>query len=288
MVRIQQEVKRALMLSSAVLANLLIPQTATLPISSKSTLLRSTQTNNPVPPLSPQSTVGDLVKERPARSRLFEQLKIDYCCGGKLTLAEACAKQGLEVDAVIREIRLFEAEDASMVNADAMGLGELADHIAGTHHDYLRKELPRIASLTRKVVAVHGNDEPRLRRIHELFFELQAEMTEHMFKEERILFPMIKQIETAESVPDFHCGTLANPIRQMEHEHESAGDALKQLRELSDDYTPPEWACNTFRALYEALAGLEMDMHQHVHKENNVLFPKALRRETELNRSIGA
>ena len=239
-------------------------------------------------PLSTQSTVGDLVKDRPARSRLFEQLKIDYCCGGKRPLAEACAASGLDVAAVLRQLGLAEAADTNLVDADAMGLAELANHIIGTHHAYLKEELPRLDFLTRKVVSVHGDGEPRLGRIREVFVELQAEMSEHMFKEEQILFPMIKQIETAETTPDFHCGSLANPIRQMEREHDSAGDALTQFRELTDDYTPPDWACNTFRALYEALANLERDMHQHVHKENNVLFPKALRREADLNARIPA
>lgn len=244
---------------------------------------------NPMTPNSAQSTVGDLVKDRPARSRIFEQLQIDYCCGGRLTLADACAKRGLDVDAVLRQLELSDTADAAepaLVDADRMGLGELADHIVHTHHAYLREELPRLDMLTQKVVAVHGKGEPRLRRIRDVFVQFEMELSDHMWKEEQILFPMIRQIETAQTAPDFHCGSLANPIGQMEREHESAGDALQQFRALSDDYTPPDGACNTFRALYEALAGLERDMHQHVHKENNVLFPKALQREAGLNACV--
>lgn len=242
-------------------------------------------------PLNAQSTVGDLVKDRPARSRLFEQLKIDYCCGGKLSLAEACGTRGLDVDDVLREIRQSDVSDSAeptMVDACAMGLGELAGHIVDTHHAYLRQELPRLDLLTRKVVAVHGESEPRLRRIRDIFVEFEMELSDHMWKEEQILFPMIRQIEIAQTAPDFHCGLLANPIGQMESEHESAGDALHQFRVLSDDYTPPDWACNSFRALYEALRELEQDMHQHIHKENNVLFPRALQLEVDLNARVMA
>jgi len=236
--------------------------------------------------LNPQTTVGELVKDRPARSRIFEQLQIDYCCGGKIPLAEACAKKGLDADDVLSRIQQADADadDASLVDADAMGLAELADHIEQTHHAYLREELPRLDFMTRKVAAVHGDHEPRLHAIRETFVAFQEELRNHMMKEEQVLFPMIRQVEQADGPIKFHCGSLANPIRMMEHEHDNAGNALEQFRELTDGYTPPDWACNTFRAMYDALADLEPNMHQHVHKENNVLFPKALAREQELSR----
>lgn len=230
-----------------------------------------------------QTTVGELVKERPARSRIFEHYKIDYCCGGKIPLSEACAKRGVDPEEVLKA---FENEEAlsneALVDADAMGLTELADHIVATHHDYLRNELPRLDFMTRKVAAVHGDGEARLLDIREVFVLFMDELTDHMAKEEQILFPMIREIDKATTAPEFHCGSLANPIRVMESEHDSAGDALEKFRSLTDDFTPPEWACNTFRAMYNGLAELEQNMHQHVHKENNVLFPKALKREAEL------
>lgn len=232
--------------------------------------------------LSTQSTVGELVKDRPARSRVFERLKIDYCCGGKLPLVEACAKKGLDPDVVLQQIQADDAQDAQLIDADAMGLAELADHIEQTHHAYLRDELPRLEFMTRKVSARHGDREPRLHTIRDTFIGFQQELYAHMMKEERILFPMIRQIDHAARPPQFHCGSLANPIRVMEQEHDSAGDALGRIRQLTDDFTPPEWACNTFRALYDALAALELNMHHHVHKENNVLFPKAIAREAAL------
>lgn len=151
-----------------------------------------------------------------------------------------------------------------------------------THHAYLRVELPRLDFMTRKVAAVHGQGEPRLLEIRHTFEALQEELASHILKEENMLFPMVRKIDAAVEKPHFACGSLANPIQQMEREHDNAGGALEQLRELTDDYTPPEWACNTYRAMFQALYALELDMHQHVHKENNVLFPKALQREAQL------
>lgn len=238
--------------------------------------------------LNVQTTVGELVRERPARSRVFEQHRIDYCCGGKRPLAEVCAERGLDLDKILSELQSSDQADTRLVDADAMGLAELAEHIVATHHAYLREEMPRLDFMTRKVAAVHGDTEPRLCQIREVYVAFAEELTLHMVKEEQILFPMIREIETATAAPQFHCGSLANPITQMESEHDSAGDALVQFRSLTDDYTPPEWACNTFRALYDALADLEQNMHQHVHKENNILFPKALRREAELTSSTPA
>jgi len=160
-------------------------------------------------------------------------------------------------------------------------LTALADHIEATHHAYLRTELPRLCTLTSKVASVHGDKDVRLAAVRDTLAALAAEMGQHMLKEERILFPMIRQLDASESVPAFHCGSLANPIGQMELEHDQAGAALVQLRALTDGFNPPEWACNTYRAMLDALAHLEQDLHQHVHKENNILFPRAIELEIQ-------
>lgn len=234
-----------------------------------------------------QTTVGELVKERPARSRVFEQLQIDYCCGGKLPLAEACAKRGLDPQSAIRQLQEFDAQagasDTALVDADAMSLTELADHIEQTHHAYLRAELPRLGAMTQKVFEVHGDADPRLGEVRRAFMGLHQELSSHMMKEEQILFPMIRQLETATNVPAFHCGSIANPIRQMESEHDMAGAALAAMEHATDGYQPPDWACNTYRAMLDGLTQLQRDLHQHIHKENNVLFPKAIRLERELS-----
>lgn len=232
---------------------------------------------------SQNSTVGELVRNHPARSRVFEQLGIDYCCGGSVPLAIACAERSLDVSSVLE--MLAEAEridDGALVDANSMALAELANHIESTHHAYLKGELPRIAALLEKVSAVHGSREARLLEIRNTFLPFQAELTQHMMKEEQVLFPMIRALDQSDAPLEFHCGSLNNPIRVMEDEHDNAGAALAAFRRLTDDYTAPEWACNTLRATIDALARLETDMHQHVHKENNVLFPKALARERQI------
>jgi regulator of cell morphogenesis and NO signaling len=231
-----------------------------------------------------EETVGAIVARRPALSRVFETAGIDYCCGGKKMLANACREKGLDVKSMIATLEQNELDgEESFVDAASMSLPELADHIEQTHHAYLRSELPRLMKLTQKVASVHGDNDRRLQSVHETLLTFASELSSHMMKEEMILFPFIRRLEASDSPVEFHCGSIANPIRQMEHEHHDAGDALAKLRELTDDYTPPEWACNTYRAMLDALAHLERDMHQHVHKEDNVLFPRALAREAELS-----
>lgn len=222
-------------------------------------------------------TVGAIVRDHPALSRLFEQVQVDYCCGGQKTLAEACAKRGIDPQTFLTELETWvTTTPAPEVNLTALSLTELADHIERIHHAYLHAELPRLEKMVTKVAAVHGEKEPRLIQIKDIFLALSAELATHLMKEEQILFPMIRQLEASDTLPTFHCGTVANPVRRMEFEHEEAGVALAQLRQLTDEFTPPAWACNTYRALLDALHTFEQDMHQHVHKENNVLFPRAI------------
>ena len=222
-------------------------------------------------------TVGEIVRNCPSLSRLFEQAQVDYCCGGQKTLAEACAKRGIDPQTFLNELENWTATAlAPEVNLTALSLTELADHIERIHHAYLHTELPRLEKMVTKVAAVHGEKEPRLMQIKEIFLALSAELAIHLMKEEQILFPMIRQLESSDTAPIFHCGTVANPVHRMEFEHEEAGTALAQLRQLTDEFTPPDWACNTYRAMLDALLTFEQDMHQHIHKENNVLFPRAI------------
>ncbi len=231
-----------------------------------------------------QETVGELVARRPALSRHFEQAGVDYCCGGKKTLDEACREKGLDPQALIvtLEQAASEPESEPLVDAAAMKLTELADHIEQTHHAYLHREFPRLDALTSKVASVHGESDVRLHAVREAFLALYAGLSSHMMKEEQVLFPMIRQLEASATLPAFHCGSIANPIRQMELEHHEAGGTLERIRTLTDGYAPPDWACNTYRAMLDAMAYLERDTHQHVHKEDNVLFPKAMKLEAEL------
>lgn len=230
-------------------------------------------------------TVGQMVVERPQRSRVFDRLRIDYCCGGKRTLEEACAKRGLDLKAVLAELEAFDA--AANTQPDAvrpanLTMTELADDIERTHHAYLREELPRLAGLVKKVSAVHGQAHPWLTGLTTVYAELVAELEPHMLKEEQILFPLIRELDQAATAPSFHCGSVGNPIRMMEMEHQNAGAALGRIREMTTDYEIPEGACNSFRAMLSGLEHLEADLHLHIHKENEILFPKASEMEAKL------
>ena len=228
--------------------------------------------------ITPDITIGALVAARPLLARVFARLDIDYCCGGKQTLAAACARRGLDVtttvallDSAVATLTAGPAE----VDAAAMGLGELADHIVATHHAYLKTELPRLVEMADRVGTKHGWRDARLPEVAATVTALAGEMLSHMQKEEFVLFPAVRDIEAGTAA--WLCGgNLAAPIRQMEAEHESAGSLTANLRLLTDGFTPDAEACNTHRALLAGLAEFESDLHRHVHKENNVLFPRAL------------
>lgn len=233
---------------------------------------------------SVQDTVGEIVARRPALARFFETERIDFCCGGKKSLAEVCQAKGLDPAAFLAALEQADAAigGEDVIDAAAMSLTELANHIEAKHHAFLREELPRLNMYTERVATVHGANDSRLREVHKTFLTLAGAMASHMMKEEQILFPMIRQLEASDGRPVFHCGSIANPIRQMEAEHQDAGAALGRLRALTDEYSPPDWACNTYRAMLDLLAHLERDMHVHVHKEDSILYPRALQREAEL------
>jgi regulator of cell morphogenesis and NO signaling len=234
-----------------------------------------------------EATVGQLVVERPSRARVFEKFGIDYCCGGKIPLKQAIAAKGLSAETIVAELEREEAPGRHSVferNWATASLTDLCDHIEQTHHERLKQDLPRLEFLTAKVVSRHGHHRPELVEIHRIVLALRAELESHMAKEEQVLFPFCRRLDTAEELPPSHCGTVRNPIEVMVREHDDAGEALARIRELTNGYAPPPDACNTFRATYDALHELERDMHQHVHKENNILFPKAIRIEKLLSR----
>jgi len=227
--------------------------------------------------ITTETTVGDIVRAAPSRSRLFESLGIDYCCGGKKPLAEACRAKNLDPATVVAMLAALDGgEETASANPDTMDLAELCNHIEVVHHGYLREELPRLDFMTRKVAAVHGDHEPRLLEVRRVFAAFNAEMAAHAQEEETAIFPAIRQLASGNGGQAAAAAKLREGFTKLEAEHESAGAALARLRELTDNYTPPEWACNTFRALYHGLSQLEMRTHQHVHQENNVLFPKVL------------
>lgn len=229
--------------------------------------------------LDKQMTVGEMVVQRPSRSILFEQMGIDYCCGGKLPLETICHKKGLNVEDVLVRLAEFDRQQADKLEKDwsAVTISELVENILNVHHVYTRESLERLTRLVTKVADVHGLSHPELIQIRQLFLGLAMELDMHMEKEERVLFPYSLEIE-ANPVQDhqFHCGSIRNPIRVMLREHEDAGSVLEKIRELTNQYTLPEGACNSYRALYDGMQALEYDLHVHIHKENNILFPKVL------------
>lgn len=236
--------------------------------------------------LSLDTPVGQWVAQQPNTSRVFEDLRIDYCCGGATRLSQACADRQLDANQVLD--RLVEATAGSGVDRAERfleaTLTELCDHVEQTHHAYLKSELPRLQALIAKSIGAHGAAHPELAEVQRAFADLQAELAPHMFKEERVLFPAIRQLEQSATSPSFPFGSVANPIRMMEHEHDNAGDALARIRSATGDYSVPDDACNTYRAMLDGLSRLELDMHQHVHKENNILFPRAIELERSSNR----
>ncbi len=231
-----------------------------------------------VPSFTAESTLGAIVAAQPALARVFERLELDYCCGGRQTLAVACTRKNLEVTTLIAALEgAVAAIGTAPTETDPAGmtLTQLANHIEQTHHVYVKTELPRLAEMAERVAHKHGWRDARLAGVLQTVRSLAEEMFSHMDKEERILFPLVRQIE-AGAGDEFHCGSIANPIRVMEAEHESAGRATAHLRELTDGFKPDAEACNTHRALLAGLAEFETDLHRHVHKENNILFPRAI------------
>jgi regulator of cell morphogenesis and NO signaling len=231
--------------------------------------------------LTLETTVGQWVAHQPNASRVFEALQIDYCCGGNKPLRQACVERHLDPRQVLDQIESAKSENGAKPPehwSDA-SLTTLCDHIEQTHHAYLKTELPRLQAMIAKVVSAHGAKHPAMGEVEQAFAALVAELVPHMFKEERILFPAIRRLEQAVVTPAFPFGSVGNPIRTMEYEHDQAGDALVRIRRATMDYLVPDDACNTYRAMLDGLRQLELDMHQHVHKENNILFPRAIELE---------
>ncbi|MCC5951470.1 MAG: iron-sulfur cluster repair di-iron protein [Acidimicrobiia bacterium] len=234
--------------------------------------------------IDPTITLAELVIARPALTAPLERLGLDYCCGGRRALVDAVDDAGLDLAEVVATL---DAADAPATPADwaTMGPAELVDHLEATHHVYLHDALPRLDTLATKVAGVHGSRHPELVEVQALVRQLHTELDPHLAKEEQVLFPMIRQLDGATTAPSFHCGTLANPIRVMLAEHDTAGALLARLRTTTDDYRVPDDGCASYRALYDGLAELEADTHLHVHKENNVLFPAVLAAEAALSGS---
>jgi regulator of cell morphogenesis and NO signaling len=237
---------------------------------------------------TPQTTVREIAIEQPTSIRIFEKYGIDYCCGGRRPLAQVCEERAIQLDELLAAIQnAATQQQPSGPDWMSFQLGAICDHIVRIHHDYIRKELPRLQFLAGKVVARHGEDHTELPQIQQLVSDLGDDLLAHLAKEEAMLFPYITNLERnlATCGPtSFGCsGSVRNPIRVMMAEHDVAGEITARIRELSHNYTPPIGACPTYRGFYQALLEFEQDLHRHVHLENNILFPRAI----ELEESCG-
>ena len=233
-----------------------------------------------------ETTVRELAIENAGATRVFEKLGIDYCCGGNRTLEQACHAASVSVNQVLESLEAARQPSATHEPGhdwQAAPLGDLISHITATHHKYTRDEMARLGPLFAKVCSVHGTNHPELLQLREIFAGLSQELAAHLMKEEMVLFPYIIRMEEAivEKTPILPppFGTVQNPISMMEHEHDSAGNALRNLREIGHGYATPGDACISFQTLYKALAEFEADLHQHIHLENNILFPRAIEME---------
>jgi regulator of cell morphogenesis and NO signaling len=226
--------------------------------------------------IDPNTTVAELSTRIPHATRVFEKLGIDYCCGGAQRLAEACARSSLEVGEVVRELEEANTPARELPKEDS--IVELVDHIINTHHAFTRSELARLGALADKVLRVHGARHPELARLRELVVELANELLPHMIKEERVLFPYLVALETG-APTHVPFASAEAPMRVMRRDHELVGQLLRAIRAETRDFEPPPDACASYRELFEALHDLEADVHEHVHLENNVLFPLALSNE---------
>lgn len=234
------------------------------------------------------STIGELVANDYRKAEVFKKYGLDFCCGGKKTLHDACSSKGLDIVQIEKELQILDSiSDLPSEDYSSWDLSFLADYILNTHHKYVKRAIPIIYEYVVKVSNVHGERHPEANVIAEKFLMITDELNRHMCKEEDVLFPYIKHLSIAadngmkiESSP---FGTLKNPINMMEHEHDVVGKLMDEIRILTNNYTPPADACTTYKLSYAKLKEFEDDLHKHIHLENNILFPKAIELEKELS-----
>jgi regulator of cell morphogenesis and NO signaling len=221
-------------------------------------------------------TLAQIVSENHEAATVFEKYDLDFCCKGKRPLQVACTEKNLPAEAIAEELEHVFKKELHVVDFSKLSLSALADYIVSVHHDYTKSALPQIFHYLQKVSSKHGDRHNELYKIFEKFSELRDEMEMHMNKEESILFPRIKELEEAAENNQTTTASIQIPITIMEDEHEHAGNLLKEIRSLSNNYTPPADACTTYRLSFTALQAFETDLHQHIHLENNILFPRTI------------
>jgi len=238
---------------------------------------------------SPEETIGEMVTKDYRKAQAFKKLGIDFCCGGKKTLSEVSKSRGISLDLIKSELEAAtKTANNAGLNFSSWELDFLSDYVVNTHHSYCRDSIPFIVEIANKVARVHGGRHPELVRVAEVFARIAQDLILHMGKEEKILFPFIKELVSAKNtgaaVGNNPFGGVLSPIRVMEMEHEQAGEDMSEIRELTSGYTLPADACNSYTILFKKLEEFENDLYDHVHLENNILFPKAIQLENDLKK----
>jgi len=237
--------------------------------------------------ITPQTKIGDIVLERPEAMRLFETLDLDYCCGGHRSLDQVCGQAKLDTAEVIAQLEALQGAPQAPTDPSVWSkapLSELIAHIESKHHTFTRTELQRVAPLMDKVARVHGEHHPELARIAQCFQALYDDLMPHLEKEEQILFPYIRSLESGAGPGEACFASVEGPIGVMQREHEQAGEVLRELKVLTNNHTPPDDACGSYKSLYMGLKALEMDLHLHIYLESHLLFPQAVALEARSTR----
>jgi regulator of cell morphogenesis and NO signaling len=234
------------------------------------------------------NTVGEIVAKNFRTAQIFEKFGLDFCCGGKKSISDACSKRGVDANEVIDELLMVNENGSRQNDYFSWEIDFLIDYIIEVHHSYVSKSMPVIFAHSQKVAEAHGENHPEVIKIADYFSTIKDELEAHLMKEEKMLFPYIKKLvevkknNLEQEVPPF--GAVVNPIKVMEAEHENAGLLFAEIKRLSNGYNPPEDACTTFKVLYQELNEFEQDLHTHIHLENNILHPKAIELEKNLNK----
>ncbi len=241
--------------------------------------------------ITEENKIGELVAQNYRTAAVFKRHKIDFCCKGNRSLKEVCDDKKIDLNALLPELKeAVNQNDSTSIDFNSWDLDLLADYIEKKHHRYVEEHIPMLQQYLHKLCRVHGDRHPELLEINEHFHQCAGALTAHMKKEELVLFPyirkMVKSKQTHENIQPPHFGTVENPVRMMMHEHDVEGERFRTIAQLTNQYTPPEDACNTYRVTYNLLQEFENDLHLHIHLENNILFPKAVEMESFLQVSV--
>lgn len=233
-------------------------------------------------------SVGEIVADDFKYAKVFDNYKIDFCCNGSVPLSEACKSANVDLNTVIENLKKELSESSDTVDFKSWPTDLLVDYILKYHHRNIRKQGPEIAVLLDKVCRVHGDNHPELFEIQQLFNESLIDLENHLQKEEMVLFPYVYELCLAEgndtSIPPFHCGTIESPIAVMMAEHDAEGERYHHIAHLTNNYTTPIDGCNSYRLVLEKLKAFETALHHHIHLENNIVFPRAIKLEEVLKK----